>query len=464
MPRTLYDKIWDAHCVAADGDDTLIYIDRHLIHEVTSPQAFAGLRDQRRSVLRPAQTLAFMDHCIPTAGRELPIADEMARRQVEALAANCCANGIRLYDLKSESQGIVHVVAPELGAILPGMTVVCGDSHTSTLGALGALAFGIGTSEIEHVLATQTLRQKKSRNMLVAIEGALAKGVTAKDVVLALIGTIGVDGGTGHVIEYRGKLVESLSVEGRMTLCNMTIEAGAKAGIVAPDARLFEYLHGRALSPKGGLWEQAQRHWQALRSDPDASFDRIVRVDGSMVKPQVSWGTTPDQVAPVDGAVPLPERFAGPARRAAYERALDYMGLAPGTPIRGISVDCVFIGSCTNSRIEDLRDAADVLEGRRIKPGLRAIVVPGSKAVAREAAGEGLRDIFLRAGFEWREPGCSMCVGINGDIVRDRERCASTSNRNFEGRQGRGARTHLVSPRVAGATAVAGHFLDPASL
>jgi 3-isopropylmalate/(R)-2-methylmalate dehydratase large subunit len=464
-PKTLVDKVWEAHVVhSAAGEPDLLFIDLHLVHEVTSPQAFDGLRMAGRRVRRPDLTVATADHNVPTQGLDAPVADPISRRQLAVLAANCAEFGIACYPMGHPDQGIVHVIGPELGLTQPGMTVVCGDSHTSTHGAFGALAFGIGTSEVEHVLATQTLPQSRPATMAVTIDGALGAGVTAKDIVLAVIGSIGTGGGAGHVIEYRGETIRSLSMEGRMTVCNMSIEAGARAGMVAPDDVTFAYLEGRRHAPKGRAWEEALAYWQSLLTDPGAVFDKEVELDASALQPHVTWGTNPAQVVPIDGAVPDPEAFARPAEREAAARALAYMGLTAGTPIREIPVDTVFIGSCTNSRIEDLRAAAAVLEGRRIRPGLRALVVPGSHRVKAQAEAEGLDAVFTAAGFEWREPGCSMCLAMNPDKLSVGERCASTSNRNFEGRQGRGGRTHLVSPAVAAATAVLGRFGTPEEL
>jgi 3-isopropylmalate/(R)-2-methylmalate dehydratase large subunit len=466
MARTLYDKLWDAHVVHENDDGTcLLYIDRHLVHEVTSPQAFEGLRLAGRPVWRADSVLAVPDHNVPTTDRAAGISDPVSRLQVETLDENCRQFGLTEFGLDDPRQGIVHVIGPEAGATLPGMTVVCGDSHTSTHGAFGALAFGIGTSEVEHVLATQCLLQQKSRNMLIRIDGLAASGVTAKDLALAVIGRIGTAGGTGHAIEFAGDAVAALSMEGRMTLCNMAIEAGARAGMVAVDVTTIEYLRGRPRAPAGELWERAVSVWRDLKSDPGAHFDAIVEIDATEIRPQVSWGTSPEMVAPVDGRVPRLEDFADPVRRRGAERALEYMGLEPGTPIRDIRPDKVFIGSCTNSRIEDLRAAAAVVRGRHIAPNIRlALVVPGSGLVKREAEAEGLDRIFTDAGFEWREPGCSMCLAMNADRLEPGERCASTSNRNFEGRQGAGGRTHLVSPALAAAAAIAGHFVAPDEL
>jgi 3-isopropylmalate/(R)-2-methylmalate dehydratase large subunit len=461
--KTLYDKIWDAHLVAEQDGEAILYIDLHLIHEVTTPQAFAGLRANRRKVRRPDRTLAVADHNIPTEGQGLgvaAVADEEARLQLATLERNVADNGIEFFPMGDVRNGIVHVVGPEQGRTQPGMTIVCGDSHTSTHGAFGALAHGIGTSEVEHVLATQTLRQKKARNLRVVIEGTPAPGVSAKDFALAVIGEIGTAGGTGYVIEYAGDAVRALSMEGRMTLCNLTIEGGARAGLVAPDETTFDYLRGRPSAPKGGAWDIALASWKTLFSDPDAVFDREVRIDASAIAPLVTWGTSPEDVVPVTGTAPSPDAFASPDKRASVARALEYMGLEAGQPIASAKVDVVFIGSCTNSRIEDLRIAADIVRGRSVAPGVRAMVVPGSGLVKAQAEEEGLDEIFRAAGFDWREPGCSMCLGMNPDRLAPGERCASTSNRNFEGRQGRGGRTHLMSPAMAAAAALAGHIAD----
>jgi len=461
--KTLYDKIWDAHLVSEQDGEAILYIDLHLIHEVTTPQAFAGLRANRRKVRRPDRTLAVADHNIPTEGQGLgvaAVADEEARLQLATLERNVADNGIEFFPMGDIRNGIVHVVGPEQGRTQPGMTIVCGDSHTSTHGAFGALAHGIGTSEVEHVLATQTLRQKKAKNMRVVIEGAPAPGVGAKDFALAVIGEIGTAGGTGYVIEYAGDAVRALSMEGRMTLCNLTIEGGARAGLVAPDETTFDYLRGRPAAPKGGAWDIALASWKTLFSDPDAVFDREVRIDASAIAPLVTWGTSPEDVVPVTGVAPSPEAFASPDKRASVARALEYMGLEAGQPIASAKVDVVFIGSCTNSRIEDLRVAADIVRGRTVAPGVRAMVVPGSGLVKAQAEEEGLDEVFRAAGFDWREPGCSMCLGMNPDRLAPGERCASTSNRNFEGRQGRGGRTHLMSPAMAAAAALAGHIAD----
>ena len=460
--RTLYDKLWDAHVVRQDADGTaLLYIDRHLVHEVTSPQAFEGLRLAGREPWRVSTVLATPDHNVPTTDRSRGIADPISRIQVETLDDNCREFGITEFGMNDTRQGIVHVVGPEEGATLPGMTVVCGDSHTSTHGAFGALAFGIGTSEVEHVLATQCLIQSKSKNMLVQLDGRAGPGVTAKDLVLAIIGEIGTAGGTGYAIEFAGEAIQALSMEGRMTVCNMTIEAGARAGMVAVDQTTIDYLRGRPYAPGDDLWDQAVASWRALNSDPDARFDRVVRIDATAIKPQVSWGTSPEMVAPVDGRVPDPDAEVDPVKREGMHAALRYMDLTPGTAITDIRPDRVFIGSCTNARIEDLRAAAAVAAGRKVAANIKqAMVVPGSGLVKQQAEREGLDKIFLDAGFEWREPGCSMCLAMNADRLEPGERCASTSNRNFEGRQGQGGRTHLVSPAMAAAAAVAGHFID----
>ncbi len=470
-PRTLVDKVWDAHVVhRAEGEPDLLFVDLHLVHEVTSPQAFDGLRLAGRTVRRPDLTVATADHNVPTTDVDQPVADPVSARQLEVLSANCAEFGIACYPMGHPNQGIVHVIGPELGLTQPGMTIVCGDSHTSTHGAFGALAFGIGTSEVEHVLATQTLPQQRPATMAVTVEGELPAGVTAKDVALAVIGRIGTGGGMGHVIEYRGSAVRSLSMEGRMTLCNMSIEGGARAGMVAPDETTVAYLEGRPHAPGGPhtpgstAWEEAVAYWSTLPTDLGAAFDKEIELDAAALVPHVSWGTNPSQVAPIDGSVPDPDAFTEASEREAAARALAYMGLAAGTPLRQVAVDTVFIGSCTNSRIEDLRAAAAVLDGRHVRRGLRALVVPGSHRVKAQAEAEGLDKVFVAAGFEWREPGCSMCLAMNPDKLTPGERCASTSNRNFEGRQGRGGRTHLVSPAVAAATAVAGHFASPQDL
>lgn len=460
--KTLYDKLWDEHLVRYDDNGTaLLYIDRQLVHEVTSPQAFEGLRLAGRKPWRVEANLAVPDHNVPTTDRERGIVDPVSRLQVETLGRNCAELGITEFAMDDPRQGIVHVIGPEEGFILPGMTIVCGDSHTSTHGAFGALAFGIGTSEVEHVLATQCLLQRKSKAMLISVDGMLGRGVTAKDVVLAIIGEIGTAGGTGYVVEFGGDAIRDLSMEGRMTVCNMTIEAGARAGLIAVDEKTIEYARGRPFSPKGELFEQAAAHWRTLVSDDGARFDRVVRLDAAAIKPQVTWGTSPEMVVPVDGAVPDPAAQTDPTKASGIRRALEYMGLEPGTAIIDIRPDKVFIGSCTNSRIEDLRAAAEVVKGRKVSPDIKlAMVVPGSGPVKVQAEAEGLDVVFREAGFEWRDPGCSMCLAMNADRLEPGERCASTSNRNFEGRQGQGGRTHLVSPAMAAAAAVSGHFVD----
>ena len=467
MPgKTLYDKLWDSHLVRQDEDGTaLLYIDRHLVHEVTSPQAFEGLRLAGRRPWRTRSILAVPDHNVPTTDRAAGIADPVSRLQVETLGSNCTDFGITEFSMLDPRQGIVHVIGPEQGATLPGMTVVCGDSHTSTHGAFGALAFGIGTSEVEHVLATQCLIQKKSGNMRIVVDGALAPGVSAKDVILAIIGRIGTAGGTGHAIEFCGSTIRSLSMEGRMTICNMAIEGGARAGMIAVDDATIEYLAGRPYAPAGELWDSAVAAWADLRSDDDAGFDRLVTLDGSALAPQVTWGTSPEMVAPINGIVPDPEEETDLIKRDGMRKALAYMGLQPGMPIEAIRPDHVFIGSCTNARIEDLREAAAVVRGRTLATGIRqALVVPGSGLIKQQAEAEGLDRDFRAAGFEWRDPGCSMCLAMNADRLAPGERCASTSNRNFEGRQGQGGRTHLVSPAMAAAAAVTGHFVDVRTL
>ncbi len=466
MPgRTLSQKVWDRHVVhAAEGEPDLLFIDLHLVHEVTSPQAFDGLRAAGRTVHRPDLTIATEDHNVPTTDIDQPIADPVSRLQVEALRSNCAEFGVPLHQMGDPGQGIVHVIGPEMGLTLPGMTVVCGDSHTSTHGAFGALAFGIGTSEVEHVLATQTLPQQRPGTLAVTVDGVLPEGSTAKDVILAIIGRLGTGGGIGSIIEYRGDVIRSLSMEGRMTVCNMSIEAGARAGMIAPDRTTFDYLAGRAHAPAGADWEAALADWASLATDEDAVFDREVSLDGSEIVPHVSWGTNPGQVVRIDQAVPDPGSMDGEVERESAQRALDYMGLAAGTPMRDVAVDTVFIGSCTNGRIEDMRAVAAVAEGRRVGDGVRTLVVPGSGAVKAQAEAEGIPEVLAAAGFDWREPGCSMCLAMNPDKLSAGERCASTSNRNFEGRQGRGGRTHLVSPAVAAATAIAGRFATPADL
>jgi len=460
-PRTLFDKIWESHLVDRAEDGTcLIYIDRHLVHEVTSPQAFEGLRLGGRGVRRPDATLAVADHNVPTDDRSQGIDDPESKLQVDTLAANCAEFGIDYFGMDDVRQGIVHIIGPEQGFTLPGMTIVCGDSHTATHGAFGSLAFGIGTSEVEHVLATQTLIQRPAKNMRITVDGQLGLGVTAKDVILAIIGKIGTAGGTGHVIEYAGDVIRGLSMEARMTVCNMSIEAGARAGLIAPDETTFAYLEGRPMAPKAGAWEQAVAAWKTLPSDPGARYDREVRLAAADIAPQVTWGTSPQDVAPITGRVPDPRDAGDPARTAAMERSLDYMGLKPNTPFKDVAVDTVFIGSCTNGRIEDLREVARVAQGHKVADGVRAMIVPGSGLVKAQAEEEGLDAIFVAAGFDWREPGCSMCLAMNADRLAPGESCASTSNRNFEGRQGRGGRTHLVSPAMAAAAAIAGHLAD----
>ncbi|MGO4958351.1 3-isopropylmalate dehydratase large subunit [Luteococcus sp. Sow4_B9] len=465
MGKTLSEKVWEAHVVrAADNEPDLLYIDLHLVHEVTSPQAFDGLRLAGRPVRRPDLTLATEDHNTPTLDIDKPIADPVSRLQVETLRKNAAEFGIRLHSLGDKDQGVVHIIGPQLGITQPGMTIVCGDSHTATHGAFGALAFGIGTSEVEHVLATQTLPQARPRTMAVNINGDLPEGVTAKDVVLALIAKVGTGGGQGHVVEYRGSTIENMSMEGRMTICNMSIEWGAKAGMVAPDQTTFDYLSGRPHAPQGAEWDAAVEYWKTLRTDDDAVFDTVVDLDASQLTPFVTWGTNPGQGVPLGQTVPDPEQFSDADERRAAERALEYMDLKAGMPMRDVQVDAVFVGSCTNGRIEDLRLAADVLRGRTVADGMRMLVVPGSARVRLQAESEGLDQVFLAAGAEWRAAGCSMCLGMNPDQLAPGERCASTSNRNFEGRQGKGGRTHLVSPAVAAATAVTGHLAAPADL
>ncbi|MGL6122034.1 MAG: 3-isopropylmalate dehydratase large subunit [Shewanella sp.] len=460
-PKTLYQKVWDAHVVQApEGEAPIIYVDRHLVHEVTSPQAFSGLKVAGRTLRAPEKTFATMDHNTSTRSASLDALSPMARTQVETLAQNCKDFGVRLYDIHHPNQGIVHVMGPELGITLPGTVIVCGDSHTATHGAFGALAFGIGTSEVEHVLATQTLRQLKAKTMKIDVRGHVTDGVTAKDIVLAIIGKIGMDGGTGYVVEFCGEAIEALSMEGRMTVCNMAIEMGAKAGMVAPDQTTFAYLEGREFAPKGEDWAEAVADWQAIKTDDGAVFDATVVLDAADIAPQLTWGTNPSQVVAIDGKVPDPLDEANPSIRASMEKALEYIGLKAGTVMTDISINKVFIGSCTNSRIEDLRSAAVHAKGRKVASGVTAIVVPGSGQVKAQAEAEGLDKIFIDAGFEWRLPGCSMCLAMNDDRLEAGDRCASTSNRNFEGRQGRGSRTHLVSPAMAAAAAVAGHFVD----
>jgi len=460
--QTLYDKLWNAHVVRQEADGTaLIYIDRHLVHEVTSPQAFEGLKLAGRKLWRSASILAVADHNVPTTGRAQGIADPVSRLQVETLDSNCAEYGVTEFKMNDVRQGIVHVIGPEQGATLPGMTVVCGDSHTSTHGAFAALAFGIGTSEVEHVMATQCLLMKKSKAMQVVVDGALGKGVTAKDIALVVVGRIGTAGGTGYAIEFAGSTIRGLSMEGRMTLCNMAIEAGARAGMIAADETTFAYIKGRPFAPQGEMWDKAVAYWRTLHSDDGAQFDKVVRLDAAEIKPQVTWGTSPEMVVAVDGRVPDPASAPNEVKRHDWQRALDYMGLRANTPITEISIDKVFIGSCTNARIEDLRAAAAVAKGKHVAPNVKlAMVVPGSGLVKAQAEKEGLDRIFIAAGFEWRDPGCSMCLAMNDDRLEPGERCASTSNRNFEGRQGPGGRTHLVSPEMAAAAAIAGHFVD----
>jgi len=460
-PKTLFDKIWDAHVVHRQDDGTcLIYIDRHLVHEVTSPQAFEGLRNSGRKVRAPHRTLAVADHNVPTTDRSAGIEDEESRIQVEALSSNAAEFGVPYFAMNDVRQGIVHVIGPEQGFTQPGMTIVCGDSHTATHGAFGALAFGIGTSEVEHVLATQTLIQQPAKNMRITVDGELAPGVTAKDVILAIIGKIGTAGGTGHVIEFAGSAIRDLSMEGRMTVCNMAIEAGARAGMIAPDEKTFAYLQDKPMAPKGDIWDQAVAYWRSLPSDAGASYDTEVVLPAAEIAPTVTWGTSPEDALAITESVPDPDKEKDEMKRAKLQRAIDYMGLTPGQKLTDVKIDTVFIGSCTNSRIEDLRSAASVAAGRKVADGIRAMVVPGSGLVKEQAEAEGLDKVFTAAGFEWREPGCSMCLAMNADKLSEGERCASTSNRNFEGRQGRGGRTHLVSPEMAAAAAVTGHLTD----
>ena len=460
-PRTLFDKIWDGHVVDRQDDGTcLVYIDRHLVHEVTSPQAFEGLRLAGRPVHRPEATLAVPDHNVPTSDRSKGIDDEQSRIQVETLEKNCAEFGVPIFKMDDVRQGIVHIIGPEQGFTLPGMTIVCGDSHTSTHGAFGSLAFGIGTSEVEHVLATQTLIQKPAKNMRITVDGALPLGVTGKDLALAIIGKIGTAGGTGHVIEYAGEAIRALTMEGRMTLCNMSIEGGARAGLIAPDEATFDYIKGRPMAPKGGQWETALAYWQTLPSDEGAVYDTEVTLATSEIEPQVTWGTSPEDVLPITGKVPGPAEAPSPEKAQAIRRSLQYMGLTAGMRLQDISIDKVFIGSCTNGRIEDLRAVAEVAQGRKVAEGVHAMIVPGSGLVKHQAEEEGLDKVFVEAGFDWREPGCSMCLAMNADKLKSGERCASTSNRNFEGRQGPGGRTHLMSPAMAAAAAVAGRLAD----
>ena len=461
MSKTLYDKIWENHLVHQQEDGTsLIYVDRHLVHEVTSPQAFEGLRIQKRKVRRPELTLAVPDHNVPTTDRSKGINDSESKIQVDTLRDNCKEFGVKLFDVNDKRQGIVHIIGPEQGFTQPGTVIVCGDSHTATHGAFGSLAFGIGTSEVEHVLATQTLIQKKSKNLRINVNGKLPIGVTAKDVILKIIGTIGTAGGTGYVIEFAGEVIRNLSMEERMTVCNMTIEAGARAGLIAPDNKTFEYLEGKTMSPKGKNWDNAVKFWKSLYSDKSCKFDKEINIDGKQIEPLVTWGTSPQDVSPVTGVVPDPNKETNEDRKMAMKRSLEYMGLKANTKISDIKIDKIFIGSCTNGRIEDLRLAASLLKGKKIASNVSAMVVPGSGLVKAQAEKEGLHKIFMEAGFEWREPGCSMCLGMNPDQLKPKERCASTSNRNFEGRQGRGGRTHLVSPGMAIAAAIKGHLSD----
>ena len=461
MKKTMYEKIWDSHLVCeAAGQAPLVYVDRHLMHEVTSPQAFEGLRNANRKIRNPHSILATMDHCVPTKDRDLPIADPIARKQIETMADNCRENGLNLYDIKNPNNGVIHIVVPEHGFVHPGMITVCGDSHTATHGAFGALAFGIGTSEVEHVMATQTLPQTKSKTMLVKVDGKLPKYSSAKDIVLAVIGKIGTAGGTGHVIEFAGEAVMALTMEGRMTLCNMAIEGGARAGLVMPDEKTYEYLKGREFAPSGSEWDTALAYWKTLPSDDDAEFDTVVTLTADDIAPQVTWGTSPEQVAPVSGTVPSPEDFNDEGKRQACISALNYMDLEPKTKITDIHVNLVFLGSCTNGRIEDFRIAAEITKNHKVADGVTAIAVPGSYKVKEQAEQEGLDQILIDAGWEWRDPGCSMCLAMNGDELTPGQRSASTSNRNFEGRQGKGGRTHLVSPAMAAAAATAGHFVD----
>ena len=461
MPKTLYDKIWDAHMVRESQDDTsIIYVDRHLVHEVTSPQAFEGLRLTGRQVRCRHKTFATMDHNVSTRTQDWSKVEDMSRIQMETLKNNCAEFGVQLYEFGSRDQGIVHVIGPEKGITQPGMVIVCGDSHTATHGAFGALAFGIGTSEVEHVLATQTLQQNKSKSMLINVDGQLGYGVTAKDIILYIIGQIGADGATGYVIEYAGSAIEALSMEGRMTICNMSIEAGGRAGMIAPDEKTFEFLKGREFAPKAADWDKAVAYWRTLKTEAGAAFDRVVEIRAEDIAPQVTWGTSPGQVTSIEGVVPDPETIPDPVKRTAAKNALRYMDLTPLTPMKGIPVTKVFIGSCTNGRIEDLRAAADVIKGNTVHPDVQAIVVPGSERVRIQAEEEGLREIFVDAGLEWRFSGCSMCLGMNDDQLKPGERCASTSNRNFEGRQGPGGRTHLVSPAMAALAALKGALAD----
>lgn len=461
MSKTLYEKVYDAHvAVEAEGENPILYIDRHLVHEVTSPQAFDGLREKGRQVRQVGKTFATMDHNVSTTTKDINASGEMARIQMETLSKNCEEFGVTLYDINHKYQGIVHVMGPELGITLPAMTIVCGDSHTATHGAFGSLAFGIGTSEVEHVLATQTLKQSRAKAMKIEVKGKVAPGVTAKDIVLAIIGETTAAGGTGYVVEFCGEAITDLSMEGRMTVCNMAIELGAKAGLIAPDETTFEYLKGRKFAPQGADWDAAVEYWKTFKTDDNAKFDAVVTLNGADIKPQVTWGTNPGQVIAVDQPIPSPESFADPVEKASAEKALAYMGLEAGKSLKDYPVDKVFVGSCTNSRIEDMRAAAAVAKGRKVADHVQALIVPGSEQVKAQAEAEGLDSIFKEAGFEWRLPGCSMCLAMNNDRLGPHERCASTSNRNFEGRQGRDGRTHLVSPAMAAAAAIAGHFVD----
>jgi len=461
MKKTMYQKIWDAHLVhESEGQAPIIYIDRHLLHEVTTPQAFEGLRNANRGVRRSSANLGTLDHCVPTKDRDQPIKDPIARKQVEVMIQNCKEHELELYDMNSKDNGIIHVVVPEHGFVHPGMTVVCGDSHTATHGAFGALAFGIGTSEVEHVLATQCLLQSKSQTMLVKVEGDLSDYCTAKDIALTIIGEIGTAGGNGYVIEYAGEAISKLSMEGRMTLCNLAIESGARAGMVAPDEKTIEFLQNKEFAPKGEHWTQALDYWKDICSDEGAEYDKVVVINANQIAPQVTWGTSPEQVVGVNGVVPSPEEFSDAIKKKSCENALSYMGLEAHTKITDIPIDYVFVGSCTNSRIEDIRAAANIAKGTKVADGVTALLVPGSYNVKKQAEDEGLDRIFIDAGWEWRDPGCSMCLAMNGDELKDGERCASTSNRNFEGRQGKGGRTHLVSPSMAAAAAAAGKFVD----
>ncbi|WP_261816583.1 3-isopropylmalate dehydratase large subunit [Vibrio gallicus] len=461
MAKTLYEKVYDAHIVVeAEGENPILYIDRHLVHEVTSPQAFDGLREKGRRVRQTEKTFATMDHNVSTTTKDINASGEMARIQMETLSHNCGEFGVRLYDLNHKYQGIVHVMGPELGITLPGMTIVCGDSHTATHGAFGSIAFGIGTSEVEHVLATQTLKQSRAKTMKIEVKGKVAPGITAKDIVLAIIGKTTAAGGTGYVVEFCGEAITDLSMEGRMTVCNMAIELGAKAGLIAPDQTTFDYIKGRKFAPKAEDWDAAVEYWSTLHSDSDAQFDAVVTLEASEIKPQITWGTNPGQVISVDTPIPTPESFSDPVEKTSAEKALAYMGLTGGTSLKDYKIDKVFVGSCTNSRIEDMRAAAQIAKGRQVASHVQALIVPGSEQVKAQAESEGLDKIFLDAGFEWRLPGCSMCLAMNNDRLGPQERCASTSNRNFEGRQGREGRTHLVSPAMAAAAAIAGHFVD----